>query len=368
MSIILPTTLYDAPPSYDFPPTKVGLADLRETTERHMRYTLVSQPNGVGELKLLPDNCRTVAVGRRYTTGAFGRVCRAASPGLSPVVLHMAGLKRRLGMDPEQYSMGAACKVFNDVIDFYFESQLSTTQLVIDERSKTIVGAMGPKGIFFENANFLELAIDMVSSTDAEFGGGSLAGRRMFLRFICPADVIKTKLGEFYPGYAFCSTEAGDDAIRAYRLYQHVATGHSCLEVPRIKRQKQRRVGSKFAQQLKQVFVGIMAAEPIDFGNMVERLATKRVFDSFDYSDVRRTVGRWQKRLKLDSVPADIAQSVVASLLYYDQIIPATRSDSELATMTQYDIYRALTAAAHMRPQRMREMLERAAFSVFFED
>jgi hypothetical protein len=361
-------TLFDSPTSHEFAGTDQGLHDLQLVVDEHMRTTLVSQPNKAEELKLRAADCKTVSEGRRYMTGAFGRVCRNVSPGLSPVVLHMAGVKRRNGEGPEMYSMEAACRVFNQVLDLRFEGSLSSSQMVIDEHSKTIVGLMGPKGIFLENSNFLAIACDMVAGVDAEFAGGSLAGRRMFLRFICPNNRIRTRLGDFFPGFAFVSTEAGDDAIRAYRLYQHAETGQTCLEVPRVKRQKQRRVGSKFAEQLKQVFTGILAAEPIEFGALVEDVASRRVFDSVEYVDVKRTMARWQKRLKLDSVPADIAQAVVASLLFYDQVVPAQRSDGELRSMTQYELYKSLTTAALVRPQRMREMLERAAFSVFFED
>ena len=262
-----------------------------------------------------------------------------------------------------------ACNVFNQVVDLRFGSMLSQCRLVVDERYNRIDGVLGPRTHYLENSTFVELVESiLVDAADVTFAGATAIGRKLFLRYHEP-EVITTLDGPYRRGFAFFVSEAGDDSIRPYRLYERVADGGTCLQVPSIRRSRQKRTGSKFAAKLRQMLVSVLQSEPCDIAAEIEAMHDSHVFtDDFSSEGVQSVVRSWRRRLRLGGVPSDIAEGIASSPFGYDNSEASPLSDTVLASKTEYDLVRAAIADATTRGQRVRELVERAAFSVFIQD
>jgi hypothetical protein len=360
--------LYDTLAAAKFEPGEAGRNALQVFLDDCFKNTLVTSPNSVSDIRLNPRTKKTLT-DRRYTSTALFAVCRVCAPGLSGVVTHLAGDARPNDRRRDLFSVETACNVFNQVVDLRFGSMLSQCRLVVDERYNRIDGVLGPRTHYLENSTFVELVESiLVDAADVTFAGATAIGRKLFLRYHEP-DVITTLDGPYRRGFAFFVSEAGDDSIRPYRLYERVADGGTCLQVPSIRRSRQKRTGSKFAAKLRQMLVSVLQSEPCDIAAEIEAMHDSHVFtDDFSSEGVQSVVRSWRRRLRLGGVPSDIADGIASSPFGYDNSEASPLSDTVLASKTEYDLFRAAIADATTRGQRVRELVERAAFSVFIQD
>ena len=74
----------------------------------------------------------------------------------------------------------------------------------------------------------------------------------------------------------------------------------------------------------------------------------------------------WHRRLVLAGVPQDIAKRIIARFLEQDQVTGAPMTDSRLLSKTLYHMFLLVIDEGRGRGQRVRELVERAAFKVFF--
>jgi len=360
------TSLYDSPLYKTFTPDHFGRQELQKVLDNMYRTTRVASPSSPTEIRFNPITRKT-QYGFRYTSLALSRVCRALSPGLSNVISNVSGPTTTDKGQREKYSTPVACAVFNQLVDLRFHAVLTKAQLVMDEERKTLEGMLGPQTHYLENSSLLDLVENALTDCcDARFAGATLAGRRLFVRYLRP-DVMETPLGDYRCGYAVCATESGDDSIRAYLLYESVETGHSCLEIPAGGTYRQRRTGSKFMEQIKRLLVKLAMAKPRDFNHDLVALDSQPLFPNTDERTMGLVMSRWRRQLKLAGMPADMANNVVNTL------VNGTDSSSPpslltLAELTEHDLFVAAMAAGQNRGQRLRELSERATFSVFFGD
>lgn len=360
------TSLYDMPSFKTFAGTAAGRRDLQAALDQMFRSTRVTNPSVPREIRLNPLTRKTQD-GFRYISSALFRVCRALAPGLSNVVSNLMGPTRQDTGQREVYSTPAACAIFNQLVDLRFQSVLTKAQIILDEERKVIEGFLGPQTHFLENATFLELVEGtLADSCGAEFAGASLAGRRLFARYLHP-ETIDTPWGDYQRGYAVCASESGDDSIRAYLMYQHVETGCCCLEVPTGGVYRQRRTGSRFMEQIKRLLVKLATAKPRDLEGDLSELSERKLFHKLDDRNIHLVLARWRRSLKLAGMPADIATSVTGKVvsLSDDGSLPSL---SKLEDLTEYDLFMASMGLCHNKGQRIREISERAAFKVFLGD
>lgn len=361
------TSLFDPPLFKVFSGDPMGRKDLDKSLSAMFRSTRVMNPGSPTEVRLSPTTRKTQN-GFRYTSSALQRVCRALAPGLSNLVTNVAGPTRHDGGQREIYSTAAACQVFNQLVDLRFATVLTKSQLVIDEERKTIEGMLGPKTHYLENGSLLELVESALEDCcGAVFAGATLAGRRMFVKYLQP-EPIETPYGEYRRGYAICATESGDDSIRAYLTYQHMDTGYCCLEVPVGGSYRQRRTGSKFMEQIKRMLVKLTQAKSKDLSLALMELEGRKLFTSTEYKAVRAVLSRWTRALKLAGMPSDIAKGAAKSVakLEVDTVRPVNRQN--LLDVTEHDFFKAAMAASQNRGQRVLEVSERAVFNVFLGD
>lgn len=360
-------TLCDPPLVYEFPTGQVGKNQLTTELDRMNGNTQVLSPESIRSVRLEPRTLAT-AYGLRYSSYAFTRVCKLLAPGLSKVVQNVAGDARPTDTSAEFFSRASACNIFNEVASLRFGPLLSNYQMVIDAKAKRVEGFLGPKTHYLEASSFMELVESIIFDSDSvvEFAGASLVGRRLFLRYL-KADDIDTIDGAYRQGYAFCIDEAGDDAIRAYLLYQRMTDGSACLQAPSKFRQRQRRTGSRFAIKLRQLLVGVLRPDPLDIAESLEELADTLLFDEPDEMYLAQERRRWIQTLRMANVPAEIAEATVGSLFLPRVELGRPPPVSEILERTELDLFRALIGYAQGRSQRLRELLESVAFQVFLK-
>lgn len=363
-------SIYDVPQSLSFEGDEPGRLDLQRTLDLMYRVTRAAPPGSARDIRLDPRTRRTQA-GARYVSSALFRVCRVLAPGLSSTLVSLTGPEQADTDARERFSTATACQVFNQIVDLRFSGLLSQSQLIVDENRNTIEGLLGPKTHYFENTAFLELVEGLVQSTcEAQFAGATLVGRRLFVRYLIPEPVV-TVMGAYRRGYAFCATEAGDDAIRGYLMYQRQDCGSCCLEAPRSGALRQRRTGTKFLDKIKRLLARLLTAEHRPFDRSVGDLLSRPVFRTVDERSIVRTLAFWRRRFKLAGMPADIATNIVTRLLGREgskEDSGPVVSLSELAEITEYDMFLIAMDESRRRGQRLRELSERATFSVFFGD
>lgn len=358
--------LFDLPDAKTFGPGLGNRATLRDWLEESYRNTNVCVPASVRDVRLDVKTLRTQA-GYRYSAAAFRRICRLLAPGLSKVVLNVLGEGAERDKLREIFSRESACHLFNEVADLRFDGLVSGHQMLLDSKRQRIEGFLGPKTHYLENSSFLDLVETIITDcADVAFAGADITGRRLFIRYLNPKR-IPTVQGNWLQGYAFCIDEAGDDAIRAYLYYQRVECGSGCLQ-PRAnrQRQRQRRTGSKFAARLKQLLAGVLRAEPLDLATVFQELASRKLFHEGTEGALRHIQRQWVQVLRLAGIPADIADGV-AGMPFMATSLFGQRTLPEVLRCTEYDLFYALIADASGRNQRLRELLERAAFSVFMK-
>lgn len=359
--------IYELPKSTTFQPDAAGRNDLQKALDHAYRFTRVAPPNSPRDVRLDYKTRRTQS-GCRYISSALFRVCRVLSPGLSNTVVSLAAPARAGDVLRDQFSTQVACTVFNQVVDLRYAGLLSQSQLIFDENQKTIEGLLGPKTHFFENGSFVELVESVLSGIgDIEFAGASLVGRRIFLRYLRP-ETVHTVVGSFRYGYAFCATEAGDDAVRCYLMYQRTACGSCCLESPSGRLLRQRRTGTRFIENIKRLLARLLSDQPHDLPRELEQLVRRKVFGAVEGRAIERTLANWRRRFKLAGMPADMANSVTARLLGRDQVTSSVMMPDEVAGLTEYQLLQIAMDESRRRSQRLRELAERATFTVFFGD
>jgi len=358
-------TLCDMPNVWDFPEGKAGRENLAEELARMNGNTQVTSPESIRSVRLEPRTLAT-ASGLRYSSYAFTRVCKLLAPGLSKVVQNIAGDARPTDTSAEFFSRTSACNIFNEVAALRFGPLLSNYQMVVDAKARRIDGFLGPKTHYLEASSFMELVESIIcdAADDVEFAGASLVGRRLFLRYLKSED-IATVDGPYRQGYAFCIDEAGDDAIRAYLLYQRMTDGSACLQAPSRFRQRQRRTGSRFTIKLRQLLVGVLRPDPLDIADSLAELADTMLFDEPDEMYLAQERRRWIQTLRMANVPAEIAEATVGSLFLPRTELGRAPHVSEILERTELDLFKSLIGYASGRSQRLRELLESVAFQVF---
>ena len=358
-------TLYDLPKLREFEAGAEGSQEMMSTLSEIAASTQASSPSSPRDLCLDYIQCRTQK-GFRYTSEGFSRICKATAPALSKVVEHIAGSSRQLGKIGEHhdaFSFQDACQIFNIAINRRYQDWLVRFRVVFNMRLMSIDGVIGPSTHFVTNADFMSLATSVLPG-DVEFAGASLAGRRLVARYLTPHKLV-TPVGFMRSGFAFTVAEAGDDAIRAYRLYQ--GDGGAVLETVA---QPLKRAGKskKFKERLRELLQKTIGSRPFGMTRRMNELAKSRLFPDVSSTTVDRAITHWRRTLKLAHVPPNIADRVTTRMTADDDPSVSRFTDDQLRAKSELDLLSALMAESLRSSQRVRELLERAAFTVFLGD
>lgn len=358
-------TFYDLPKIRDFEPGVEGSKEMTDTLNRMSADTQAASPNSPRDLCLEYLEGKTQR-GFRYTSEGFSRICKATAPNLSKVVEHIAGTSRHLGqigVHNDAFSMQDACQIFNIAVNRRYQDWLVRFRIVLNMAQLTIDGVIGPSTHFVTNADFMSIATSVLPS-DVEFAGASLAGRRLMARYLTPLPTM-TPMGFMRAGFAFVVAEAGDDAIRAYRLYEGDNGSFLQTVVSPLKRAGKQK---KFKERLRNLLQRTIAAKPLPLQRKMQELSKARLFSDLAEYSMDRVTTHWRRTLKLAHVPPNIADRVVARMTADDDPSVARFADDQLRMKSELDLLSALMAESRRSNQRVRELLERAAYSVFLGD
>lgn len=363
--------LCDHPATQIFAATQHGREQLQKVLDNSYRYTRVGNPSSPRELRLEPKTKRTQE-GFRYITSAFSKVCNSLAPNLSRVITNVAGDGNNRKHSDSYYDVSTACSIFNQVVDLRFDDALSPRQLVIDESAKTIEGCLGPRTHYIENASFVDMVEPLLTSVaEAEFGGATLVGRRLFIKYLKPGvEQFGIFKEEFRRGYAFCITESGDDSIHAYGMLMRVKCGSCCLSAVGSKkgRYRQKRMGSQFSEKLRYMLQSLLYEPEFDYDAAYTTLASRTLITDASDDGMKKQLIYWVRRMKLAGLPADIAKQVLGKLFSLNSDMSRPLTDAEICAKTEYDLFLAIMDDGRKRNQRIREMVESSAFSLFFGD
>lgn len=358
-------TLYDLPRLQEFGEGPEERQRMHDTLSETASSTQASQPSSPRDLCLDYMQCRTQK-DFRYTSEGFSRICKATAPALSKVVEHIAGSSRQLGKIGEHhdaFSMQDACQIFNIAINRRFQDWLVRFRIVFNMKTLSIDGVIGPSTHFVTNSDFMSLVSSTLPS-EVEFAGASLAGRRLVARYLTPKPFM-TPMGFMRAGFAFTVAEAGDDAIRAYRLYQ--SDQGSILQTVA---QPLKRAGKskKFKERLRDLLQRTIGSKTFGMTKRMNELAKSRLFSDTNSTAIDRAVTHWRRVLKLAHVPPNIADRVTIRMTADDDPSVSRFTEDQLRTKSELDLLIALMAESLRSSQRVRELLERAAFTVFLGD
>lgn len=327
----------------------------------------------------------------RLTTAAIYQLCAELAPGLSNVVLSLAGLRTRAKQYAgEARSVKKAILLLNAVIRFRFEL-LAGKQWIIDRKNQQLVGLVGANYRFFANLELYQRATHYVQQAGlgASFHAAALAGRRLTLRYKNAerAFAIKTpttKMEPFYPGWHFSNSELGDCCVKGSAILIRQWRDTTALVPYQAEARLVHRQTRDFENKLRAVLAHVkelVLAVPL-LKDKVTRLTRRSLGLGGAPADHESRRAAWVSRLLKIGVSRHIAEDVMSHALvhgsYRAELLEVGRTKTitvlspiqarALQSRTLYDVYNAIGAMARDLRPKTREKIEQAAYQILTYD
>ena len=366
--------LYSSPENQRFSekgPLEQRLMELDEKT-------FVRPPASPDEITL-DSSGRTELGGYRYAAVAFDTVSRILAPGLSTLIPNIAGMNVRSGRIHEEISFAEAIEIFNMIVRLRFYADLSTHQLVINEKDNYIEGLLGPKTRYLENSTLLQIVDDMLSSVtdrNIQFHSAQLAGRRLLLRYrnVEPVTSIGPCNGqshEVHRGYHFSNSESGDASIRAAPMYLCLPT--EAVSLGKFAKTKTRMLhtGKDFRSRLNRLLASVidLGVDPDTVSRKLLLLRERTLdLDPLDVVNFESQVSDLVDQVsRYGTLTESLAQKIVDNAVYtgafpVDDAEYRMVRNKQIAGRTSYDVYHAIGMEARKLPIRHQETAEQSAF------
>lgn len=184
--------------------------------------------------ELLLDRSGRLPNGYRFTQTSLTDFCAWLAPGLAPLVANLTGQRlrgRAATRVEEPKSRVVAVQAINAIIRLRFDSRLYDRSLILDPRSRTVEGVVGPRYTFYSNLDALKLAEDFRKRfPQARLTSACLQGRRLLLRYADPSQRIGVqRKGQdpqvFFRAWGFSNSETGKSSLRLTEGLLHSGTG-----------------------------------------------------------------------------------------------------------------------------------------------
>lgn len=302
----------------------------------------------------------------RFTTTGLRSFCQVLSPGLATLAGDISGMRLRAGYEGAACSLPAAAKLINDVIRLRFNEQLLGCHLVVDPRSNTVEGLVGPRYEFFSNLRLMELASEFLRSLGRpiQFSAASLSGRRLLLRYYEPRTVFQMPSGRrFCRGWSFSNSETGEAAIRLSGLVCCAGGTSSAWDIGRcvhiqVSQRKLTRLQSRLREAAEEGFQGptrtsLTAMQNTPLGLGASQTRPQRV---------KTIVGKLSRTLGNRT-----GQQVIQRLLgpVDATVIETPETQARLTALCVYDLYYAVTSVAATLSPGEQERAEGLAHRIF---
>lgn len=336
---------------------------------------------------------KTCKLGKRYrlTAAALSQLCSMLCPGFGQVVCDVAGI-RRAGKsgEPGVYSTREAAKLFNAMVRFR-GARLKGNELILDRRSRTVEGVVGPEYQFFSNMEFWNQVQEFLASSGVRtvFHGAIYRNRRLSIRykFRQPAFTIATKLGKrepFYGGWHFSNSEVGDCAVHmAAILLRGWSSSVTLVHMPDIRKLVHRGARAGFYDKLGTSFetLSTKSGVPSTFKSQVEQLASIPLGLGGSPKSHEKKVKALKTRLARSKLGPRLANEIVQHVLFCgsykadavrrDSDTPASFAELQQATNTEvfeartaFDLFNALGIRAKYEKPERQELAEQLAYKV----
>lgn len=286
----------------------------------------------------------------RFTSVGLRSFCFTLSPGLSALAANIAGVRQRVNGPEEPCSVASAVRLINEVTRLRFHANLQGCSLVVDPRSRTVEGLVGPRYEFFSNLRLLELSMQFITATgrSMRFMSATLAGRHLLLRYIEPATRFQLHTGgdrdRFCRGWSFSNSETGESALKVNGLLIRVGGSASSWDVGRcvhirLTQRKLDRLQQRFRDATELPFgdfweprLQLLRSTSLQLGASQERNNRIKTI----LGKLSRTVGR--------RIGQRAVQRALGSL--DDAIVNSPEARRRLSRISCYDLYNSLTSVA----------------------
>jgi hypothetical protein len=328
----------------------------------------------------------------RLTTSALSQICSVLCPGFGQVLFDVAGLRRKKSGSIYRVSVVKAARDYNSMVSFRFR-QFHKHELIIDRRSRTVEGIVGPEYQFYSNMEFFQRVHEFLAQCGrpVAFQAAVYSNRRLSLRYrIKDAAFTVTTKGStrepFYGGWHFSNSEIGDCAVHMTSLLLRSWTSSAAIvPVKGVSKLVHRGKRSSFSRKLNSMFarLGESADFACDLEDRINHLKESPLGLGGHVEEHKRRLQVLLSRLAKGKLPQRLADKVVNHVLFrgsykadslraednedggatYDELQSATRMTAFRAR-TVYDLYNALTICARdQRPERQ-ELAEQLAYQI----
>jgi len=361
--------------------------------ERILRAQDATEPVEINKPKdAMLDSTGRVQRRFRFTTTGLSQLCSALAPGLAQLASNVAGLRRKDTETDEWkvYDPALAIHQINDLIRLRFKERLEGHGLIMDRRSLSVEGVVGPRYKFLSNLELFEQAREFAREQESmpRFFEATLEGRRVVIRYrdaerLFSLPAAQQKREPFYRGWHFSNSEIGDCSIRTGMLIvRQWRRTSSLLDIGRLVHLKGGEFGPKIGELFQKLRVQANAeAQENDYESLAADMQAESLQLGGDpVAHVRRAqslVGRLSRgRLSKIAAKRAVNHALANGSYRGDRVeggrVPTYDAPDEdlLGVFRQrnvYDLYNALTTIARESPPEQQEVAEEQAYRILVQ-
>lgn len=307
------------------------------------------------------------------STIGLSQLCSTLAPGLSLVIKDLCSDKH--APDPE-----LAVKTLNNMIRLRFKSDLEERRLIIDTRTGTIDGIVGPKYVQLSNSELYQRSKSFVgrSAKPVLFHEAAISGRRMMVQYRTADPVFRfyttkdSTIDPWFGGYHFSNSEVGECAVRAATLVMRQICSNGAVgpveEGGRLAHVKADNFDERFEKLLDRVQKKAHEVHLIQ--QNIPALVDNNLGLGGQEGDHSDRCAYLLRRLRRGGLPKKFATRVVSRTIACaaNDIRPLTTYKDKRPTLqevqsrNQYDLFNALTYESKALPVSLRESAEQLAY------
>ena len=308
--------------------------------------------------------------GFALSTLAFTQLCGCVASGLSTLAEDLAGMRLRRDRAAVS-SIATACRIVNTCVDLRFRVEKGPygRLMIRDTETNVIDGIVGPGYRYLPHCELYEGVREMLSALEppAFFAGAQIIGRHLSLCMLNKQPLFTTKTGEeFYAGYYFANSEAGECSVGAASLLGLGGANERCIG-GFTGMGKLSHSGKSFRKKLGNLLAGVLVdpAQAATLGACAGRLLDKPLAivdeNRIDKAKREQLVGQLHAR----GLARPVAKDVVRWALFAGAggtSLPTHTRPQDVAGRTAFDVFVALMRRSTALHPNLRESLEQTAY------
>ena len=312
------------------------------------REVLGAGMNSVGEIG-----------GLKMTVWSLYQVCNVVCPGLFKTVRGLATGDTNAEL--------AAIAIFNQALRLRVD-RLAEHRFLCNRETKTIDAMVGSRYKFYKNLHFYQRVKD--SLPPCRFGGATISGRWLSMRFYHPETVAETADGKYFPGFHMANHEGGQASITVSNILLRFPGQLGFLsqirydKVPHVGRE----VANKFARRMARVL-----DHQWDSVKLLDQIAQAQAA-KLGLGSYREILEKRRRRnicwiLQKTGLTKSLAMATLSSAIVQPcgektPLPLVSIGNADLRERTAYDLAVAVSRCGQGCHLHVRELAERAAFNI----